>query len=245
MMAKRWMSSQRIRWAMGKPGKGRGKCIWRTGNAFTHNVRWVQGTLSTRSRWLTGTGARWAIVVRRQEYEWDFIAPYISHMLGPMKSCFIFPFILILMSGFSFCFLWWKTLVGPWSTVWWEVRAYCQAFPCIVFNLERAWGSSDCSLGHFQINYPRLSTYNMSPHGTSSLEMGMVLCSQLDIRWSFSCYYILWTLSFWDPIRDQLLDYVLMVVQDWDSICTTEDVLFSTLVCIIWYWLSFNAQRGK
>ena len=47
------------------------------------------------------------------------------------------------------------------------------------------------------------------------------------------------------PSEDQLIDYILMVVQDQNSIYATEDALFGASVRIIWYWLSFNAQRGK
>ena len=93
-------------------------------------------------------------------------------------------FILILSFGL-FCFLWWKTMDDPWSTKLWDVRAYCSAFPCIVLDLEFAQGSSGRSLGRFQINYPRSSAYDTSPCGTSSLETGVVLRPQLDVRWNF------------------------------------------------------------
>ena len=75
--------------------------------------------------------------------------------------------------------------------------------------------------------------------------MGVVLCPQSDIRWKVFLLLYIVDLSFLRSHRDQLLIGVLMVAQDWDSICTTEDVLFDASVHIVWYWLSFNAQKGK
>ena len=214
------------------------------GHAFTHSIGWVRGTLSTRSRQSTGTGAWWAIVVRQRGYGWDFIAPYMPHMSGPMKFSFLF--FLFWFSCSDFRFLpWWKTMDGPWFTIWWDVWAYCSAFPCIVSDLKRTQGSSGRSLGRFQINYPRSSAYDTSPCGTSSLETRVVLCPQLDVRWNFLVTIHRGLFPSKIPSGDQLLNYVLIVAQDWDSICATEDALFGTSVRIVWYWLSFNAQKGQ
>ena len=72
-----------------------------------------------------------------------------------------------------------------------------------------------------------------------------MLHPQSDVRWKVFLLLYIVDLSFLRSHRDQLLIGVLMVAQDWDSICTTEDTLFGTLGCIVWYWLSFNAQKGK
>ena len=108
-------------------------------------------TLSIRSRWLAGTGAWQAIVVRRQESGWDFIAPYIPSTSGPMKLCFIFSFLW---------FSWFWMVDGP---VWTgptimvnNLRAYCSGILSFL-DLECAWQSSGCLQRHFQINYPRSS----------------------------------------------------------------------------------------
>ena len=73
---------------------------------------------------------------------------------------------------------------------------YHLTFSCIL-NLECAWGSSGHSLGTFKsITLDHLSTtvHSTSPHETSSLEMGVVLCSKLDI--TDGIFYILYIVDF-------------------------------------------------
>ena len=217
------------------------------GHAFTYNDRWVWGTLSTHLRWSTGTGARERSWSDNKGMDGISLPPtYLVHW--GWWSYVSFPLFWFPCLEIYFIFFGGR----PWSVHGPLYGGMCRYYippslPLYYLDLEHTRGSSGRSLGRFQINYPRSSTYDMSPHGTSSLETRVVLYPQLDVRWKFSYYYTLWTLFFWDPIRNQLLDYVLMVAQDWDSICATEDALFApqyTLFGTGWVSMLKEASRS-
>ena len=165
----------------------------KAGHAFTHSVGWVQGTLSTRLRQSTSTRGWWVIVIRRRGDGRSFVAPYIPALyIGTNNEVFRSLFVLILMFQ-TFLLSWWKPMDGPWATIWWDVRAYRSAFPCIGL-LEvlsrKQWSFTEALTNQLpQVIYLRYVTvWNQLPR-----DRGGVTSTDWTIGGKFSYYYMSWT----------------------------------------------------
>ena len=155
------------------------------------------------------------------------------------------------LSCFGLFFSWWKPMDGPWATVWWSVRAYRSASPCIgPFRArpEKQWSFAGALTNQLPqvIHLGYVTAWNQLPRD------GGGVTSTAERRWRVFLITIRHGPLCTRSHRDHLLDGKVLMVAQIDPInlrhraqgahcLAPQYVLFGRLSSN----LSLKAQRGK
>ena len=155
------------------------------GRVFTHNVGWVPEHLKHP---LKTVDRYWSPVSDRDQMAnmGGVVAPHIPIMVmwRATRFCFSFSCFWFSCFGFHFRMEWWMALYGRGPPIWWTTIGHIAPASFSFLDLEVRPTEQWSSVGALSNQLPQVITYHRyaSLRGTSSLEMGVVLCPHVSGR---------------------------------------------------------------